>query len=398
MEAIAPVFQAFRPAIKKHWVLLVVSVFFMVGAVLFGASFPFYTRKLVDEFTSDAPQASQMWLIFRTLIWMYIGVNVCYRIFDIALTMFQARVMRDLTKRSFAVLQTQSMHFFENAFTGSLITSAKRFGSAFDNMSDVFFYQFIKTIILLVIVFFVIFQETRFLAMLLAGWVAVYGSLVLVGIRLQTPLYNASAEVDSEVNAVLADSISNHMTVKSFGQEKNEEKRFHDVTQKGYTARLRAWFISNAFFAAQGVLMAVAELGLIWYLITGWQKGTVTTGDFVFFQAYILWIIEQTWNLGPMTQRFFMHASDAKEMADVYQLAPDVQDNYEAKRLVITNGEVGFDAATFSYSESKHGIRQTINNITLTIPAGQSVGFVGRSGACKSTIVKLLLRFYDLKS
>jgi ATP-binding cassette subfamily B protein len=76
-----------------------------------------------------------------------------------------------------------------------------------------------------------------------------------------------------------------------------------------------------------------------------------------------------------------------------------VQDELEAKPLVITNGEVAFDAATFSYvGKKKNSIQHTINNMNLTIPAGQSVGFVGRSGAGKSTIVKLLLRFYDLHS
>ena len=370
----------------------------MIGAVLLGAQLPFKTRLLINEFTSALPDVSRMWEIFQALIFIYIGINVCYRIFDISITVFQARVMRDLTKRSFTVLQQQSIRFFENSFTGSLITSAKRFANAFDNMSDVFFYQFIKTSVLFTVVFTVIVQEKSLLAFLLLGWLAVYGFLIAWGMRLQLPLYNASADMDSEVGAVLADSISNHMTVKSFGQETNEELRFFGVTEKSYATRLHAWFVSNAFFAGQGILMAVAELGLIWYLITGWQKGTVTAGDFVFFQAYILWIIEQIWNLGPMTQRFFMYASNAKEMADVYGLSPDVQDEHEAKPLEIEKGEVVFDNASFSYIDKKHTIRHTIHDITLTIPAGQSIGFVGRSGAGKSTIVKLLLRFYDLKS
>lgn len=398
MLTISSVYKAFKPSIAKHWVLLVVSVFFMIGAVLTGALLPFYTRRLVNEFTNTSPDISNMWQIFYALIVVYIGINICYRVFDLSLTIFQARVMKDLTKRSFTVLQRQSIRFFENSFTGSLITSAKRFANAFDNMSDVFFYQFIKTSVLFTVVFTVIVQEKSSLAFLLLGWLAVYGSLIAWGMRLQLPLYNASADMDSEVGAVLADSISNHMTVKSFGQETNEELRFFGVTEKSYITRLQAWFVSNAFFAGQGILIAIAELGLIWYLITGWQKGTVTAGDFVFFQAYILWIIEQIWNLGPMTQRFFMYASDAKEMADVYGLSPDVQDEHNAKPLQITKGEVSFNNASFSYVDKKHTTRHTIHNMTLAIPAGQSIGFVGRSGAGKSTIVKLLLRFYDLKS
>lgn len=398
MQPLISVWQAFKPSIKKHRVLLAVTIIFMTGAVLLGAALPFYTRNLVNVFTKANPDVSHVWLIFQTLVWLYVGINICYRIFDVALTMFQARVMRDLTERSFAVLQTQSMHFFENSFTGSLITSAKRFGYAFDGMSDVFFYQFMKSTIMLVIMLIVLFKETPFLAMLFAIWMVVYGGLVLLAMRLQFPFFNANAEADSEVGAILADSISNHMTVKSFGQEESEARRLHEVVQKSYRLRLRAWFTSNAFFAGQGVLMASAELGLIWYLISGWQKGVVTAGDFVFFQAYMLWMIEQIWNLGPMIHRFFGHVSDAKEMADIYQLTPEVRDAPGARSLLVEDGEVEFHAITFSYMGRKAGMRHTIDKLTLTIPAGQSVGFVGRSGAGKSTIVKLLLRFYDLDS
>lgn len=398
MKAITSVFRAFGPSIKKHWVLFGASILCMAAAVLFGAAFPFYTRNLVNEFTSTTPNISHVWLIFRTLILMYIGVNICYRLFDISITLFQARVVRDLTKRSFAVLQLQSMNFFEDSFTGSLITSAKRFGNAFDNMAEVFFYQFLKSTILFAVIFFVIFKERPLLAILLLGWMIVYCGLILFATRFESPLFTANADAESKVGAVLADSMSNHMTVKSFGQEMNEAERFFEVIQKSYRTRIRSWFTSNAVFALQGALMAIAELGLIWYLILGWQKGQVTTGDFVFFQAYILWMIEQIWNLGPMIHRFFEQISNAKEMADIYHLTPEVQDTPHAHPLVVTNGEVEFHKATFSYKNRKRDMRQTINSMTLTIPAGQSIGFVGRSGAGKSTLVKLLLRFYDLQS
>lgn len=397
MQAVTSVFRAFKPSLKKHWVLFGASILLMIGAVLFGATFPYYTRLLVNEFTKDTHDAGQAWLIFQTLIWMYVGVNICYRLFDISITLFQAKVARDLTRRSFAVLQMQSMHFFENSFRGSIITSAKRFGNAFDGMADVFFYQLLKSSVLFIVIFVVTVREKPLLAILVAGWVAVYCGLILFAMRFQLPFFTASASVDSEVGAVLADSISNHMTVKSFGREDTEAKRFLAVIQKNYILRLKAWFASNIVFALQGALMAIAELGLTWYLIAGWQKGEVTIGDFVFFQAYILWMIEQIWNLGPMMHRFFEQISDAKAMADIYRLTPEVADVSGAPALHVINGIVEFQEVAFSYKNSKSGAHHTINNITLTIPAGQSIGLVGRSGAGKSTIVKLLLRFYDLQ-
>src|SRR3989344_5709299 len=174
MQSVTSVFQAFKPSIKKYWVLLGVTAIFMSGGVLFGAVFPFTTRMLVNEFTGGNPNVSHVWRIFQTLIWLFVGSNICYRVFDISFSLLQANVMRDLARRSFAVLQTQSMHFFENSFTGSLITSAKRFDHAFEGMSDVFFYQFMKSTIMIIIVLVVFFYETPILAVLFAGWIAVY--------------------------------------------------------------------------------------------------------------------------------------------------------------------------------------------------------------------------------
>lgn len=398
MQPLLSILRAFSPSIKKYWGSLAIATICMTGAILFGAVFPFYTRDLVNEFTKDIPDVSQAWAIFRALILLYIGVNICYRVFDVAFTLFQARVMKDLTMKSFAILQTQSMRFFENSSTGSIITSAKRFGNSFEGMSDVFFYQFMRSSVILIIVFVILVRENSLVAACFAVWVALYAGLIWLAMRFQFPLFAANAEIDSKVGAIIGDSISNHMTVKSFGQERNEMARFGEVVQKSYRARLRAWFASNALFAAQGVLMALVELALFWYLIVGWEKGTVTAGDFVFFQAYAIWMLEQVWNLGPMIHRFFNHISDAKEMADIFELTPEVQNAPGARALVVENGTVEFHAASFSYKERKSGSRHTIDGMTLTIPAGQSIGLVGRSGAGKSTIVKLLLRFYDLDS
>ncbi|MEO6077611.1 MAG: ABC transporter ATP-binding protein [Candidatus Andersenbacteria bacterium] len=394
MNAIVSVFKAFAPSIKKYWILFGVSILGISGAVLLGTAFPFYTRDIVNEFASATPNVPRVWAIFGTLIWLYIAVNACYRLFDFAVALFQAKVVRDLTRRSFDTLQTQSMHFFENSFTGSVITSAKRFSNAFDGIADVFFYELLRSAVLFIAIFIIISHERPLIALFLAGWMVVYCALILLFTRFQIPLFSKNANADSEVGARLADSISNHVTVASFGQEQAEAKRFLDVVQMYYNRRIKAWFASNIGFALQGILMSSAELGLLWYLITGWQHGNVTAGDFVFYQAYILWMTEQIWSFGPMVQRFFEHVSDAQTMADIFHVKPEIQDTTNAPALEITEGKVALQNVTFSYADTA----STIMRMNLEIPAGQSIGLVGRSGSGKSTIVKLLLRFYDLQS
>ncbi len=398
MKPLRSVLRALAPSIQKHWVSLAISAFCMIGAVVVDALFPFAIRNLVDQFTSETRNVSSAWAIFGTLIILYIAINTCYRIFDVAFSLFQARVMRDIALRSFAALQEQSMNFFEKSSTGSLITSAKRFGNAFEGMSEVFFYQFIRSATLIILTMGIFIMEKPAIAAGFALWVVAYLTLISLAVRKQFPLFTRSAETDSEVGAIIGDSISNHMTVKSYGQEKAEMNRFGEVVHTNYRMRLRAWLSSNALFAAQGILMATVELGLFAYLINGWEKGVVTAGDFVFFQAYAMLMFDQIWMLGPMLHRFIDHISDAKKMADIFELTPEVQDAPGARPLVVENGEVEFHAASFNYKERKNGSRHTIDEMNLTIPAGQSIGLVGRSGAGKSTMVKLLLRFYDLDS
>lgn len=81
-NTLSTVFTAFMPSVKKHWVFFAMSVVSMTGAILFGASFLFYTRNIVNKITSDSADISDIWRFFTTLVLLCIGTNICYRIFD----------------------------------------------------------------------------------------------------------------------------------------------------------------------------------------------------------------------------------------------------------------------------------------------------------------------------
>ena len=214
----------------------------------------------------------------------------------------------------------------------------------------------------------------------------------------QYPLDIANAESDTLVGGALADSISNHLTVKSFGHERPEQARFNNVVEHNYQKRLRSWLASNLIMAGQGIMVAVAELGLIWWMMRGWEQGTVTAGDFVFFQSYVIWVLGHLWPFGHAVRRLFALIADAKEMADIYHLPPEVKDAPGAHSLSVADGQIDIHAVTFSYGETEAKGDETLRDFNLHIPAGQAIGLVGKTGAGKSTLVKLLLRLYDLNS
>jgi ATP-binding cassette subfamily B protein len=329
------------------------------------------------------------------MVLVIVGINFVYRIFDVTITLHESRAMKDLDNRSFRRIQRQSMRFFENTYSGSLITQARRFRSSYENIMDQFFFQFGKNIVMFVVIGTVFINAMPSLALPFIIW-----SLVFIAYCVGTTIWkyrfdSAVAECDSEVGAALADSLTNHLAVKTFGQEQSEERRFEVVVEKSHRARLRSWLRNAVVMVGQWVIMGAGELGFIWWMIGGWEKGVVTAGDFVFAQSFVVWAMSHLVGFGNNLRKLFTAVADAEEMAGIYQLDPEVRDAPGARNLVVEDGEVEFHAVRFSYGNSQTS-KVTVQDFTFTIPSGQSVGLVGRSGAGKSTLVKLILRFYDL--
>lgn len=389
--------KAFWPTLRKHWVSWVIAFVALTIGVSLQAVSPYYLRGIVDTFTSSTPDIPLAKILFFKTVLVFIGMNVAYRIFDFGITLHESRAMKDLDNRSFRHIQRQSMRFFEDTYSGSLVTRARRFRSSYEGIMDLFFFSFGQTLVMFVVIPVVFVTAMPDLAWPFAGWTAVFLGYCMLTTRWKYPHDVVSAERDSDVGAALADSLTNHLAVKTFGQEIAEEHRFSSVVEKSYRARLNTWVRGNLISIGQWLIMGSGELTFIWWMINGWEKGIVTAGNFVFAQTFVLWAINHLASFGHDLRRLFSAIADAEEMAGIYGLVPEVRDASHARNLVIEDGEIEFHSVRFCYGQStSSAVRHAVRDFTLTIPPGQSVGLVGRSGAGKSTLVKLLLRFYDL--
>jgi len=140
-----------------------------------------------------------------------------------------------------------------------------------------------------------------------------------------------------------------------------------------------------------GILM---EAVILYMAVKLWMQGSFTIGDFVFVQAYVLVLLERIWNLGRVMRNVYEAFSDAQEMVDILEKPYDVQDLKTAKNLKVGQAGIKFDEVTFYYNQT----RLTLDHFDLTIKPKEKIALVGSSGAGKSTIVKLLMRFYDVTS
>jgi ATP-binding cassette, subfamily B, bacterial len=398
MESVKSVLSAYWPSIRKHRVLLCIGVCVMTAVVALKAWHPFLLRAFVDAFAVPESSAERIEQTLLLIVAFYVAINIAWISVDWAVQMFEVNVMRDLDERSFAAIQTQSMRFFENAFTGSLVKTANRFRNAFEGIADACFFQLGRSAILIVLTLVVFSLERPLLAIAFGFWTLLFLAASVYTARIRFTRSAAEAEADSAVGGRFADSFTNESTVKSFGKERDEQHRFADVVTDCFQKRKRSWMTNVVLTRARGVVLSVFEGFLLWWLVRGWQNGTVSVGDFVFFQTYALMLSQQLWEMSQVLHRFSRYFADAKEMAELFALRPEVENAPGARPLIIEDGAVEFHAVSFSYLDRETQERHDVHDFTLDVPARQSVALVGQSGAGKSTLVKLLLRYFDLHS
>lgn len=203
------------------------------------------------------------------------------------------------------------------------------------------------------------------------------------------------ASMDSRSIAQYADTVSNTLTIKLFGSKEREFQSFQKTTSLWEDIRRKAWLMRNYSIAIQGVLFIILEVGIMFFTVYLWSKGQVSVGTIMLIQIYIFGTFDAVWGFGRALMDIEKSLSDAKEMVDIFEKKPSVQDPKRPEKCRITKGDIELKNVSFFYEK---GNRKIFENFSLHIYPGEKVGLVGHSGAGKTTITKMLLRFLDVTS
>ena len=141
------------------------------------------------------------------------------------------------------------------------------------------------------------------------------------------------------------------------------------------------------------MLMIILEAAMFLFAINFWKKGLLTVGDFVMLQSYLLILFNRLWDFGRNVRRIYESLADAVEMTEILSTPYEIRDIEGAKSITVSSGKIEFKNVSFAYGTSQTEI---FKNFNLRIKPGEKVALVGPSGGGKSTVTKLLLRFYDL--
>jgi len=201
-------------------------------------------------------------------------------------------------------------------------------------------------------------------------------------------------DMDTDANQKAVDSLLNYETVKYFNAEAREAGRY-DHAMQGYESAAVKTGQSLAFLNAGQALLITSGLVVVMVLAArGVQAGTLTVGDFVMVNAYMIQITMPLNFLGTVYREIRQALVDMGQMFGLLGQPAEVVDVPDAPELVVQGGEIVFDDVHFSYEPS----RQILKGVSFTVKPGQRLALVGHSGSGKSTIGRLLFRFYDVSA
>ncbi|MBX2858054.1 MAG: ABC transporter ATP-binding protein/permease [Cellvibrionaceae bacterium] len=386
-----PYLSAFRGRI-------LLALLCLVFAKLASVGLPFVLKDVVDSLNKSEGVAATLALPFGLLL-AYGALRFSNVLFsEIRDTIFgrvTEQAMRKIGLKVFRHLHNLSLDFHLNRRTGGLSRDIERGTTAISFLLRMLVFNVIPTLLEIGLVIILLWKNySVWFALVVFSSVIAYVGYSIFTTQYRTKFIRRANKADSAANTRAIDSLLNYETVKYFTNEDYEAEYYDKELQTWQAARrknrlsLFALNAGQAFIVAAGMTSAMVLAGL------DVSSGEMTIGDFVLVNAFMMQIFMPLNFLGFVYREINNSMANLEKMFDLLAEKPQVSDAPHAAKLEVSRGELSFDKVCFNYDAN----RQILDNIQLTIPAKQKVAIVGSSGAGKSTIKKLVMRFYDCNS
>ncbi|MDX1580908.1 MAG: ABC transporter ATP-binding protein/permease [Alphaproteobacteria bacterium] len=304
------------------------------------------------------------------------------------------RAMRRIALRVFTHLHQLSLRFHLDRRTGGLSRMIERGTNGVDFILRFMLFNIIPTILELgfaLILMWVILDWTY--AAVTAFTVLVYAGFTFWVSEWRLKFRREMIRQDNAANTKAIDSLLNFETVKYYGNERHEARRFEDSMERYESAAVLNQTTLTGLNSGQHLIIALGLVGVMLMSATDYAAGRHGIDDFVFINTLLAQLFMPLGFLGFVYREMKRSLVDMEAMFRLLDEAPEVQDQPGAPDIRVSDGEIEFDDVSFSYETE----RAILHNVSFTVPAGQMVAIVGPSGAGKSTISRLLYRFYDVR-
>ena len=380
---------------------VVVALVFMVAAKGATVLVPVFYGRVVDAL---APRegAAAMVAIPVALVIAYgllrVGSAGFGELRDALFASVQQRAVRVLALRTFQHLHGLSLRFHMDRQTGSLSRVIDRGTLGMQSVLRLAVFNVVPTAIELILVTLIIWRlfDWRFAAVTL-GAVLAYVAFTTAFAAQRVRYRRSMNDTDNDASNKALDSLLNFETVKYFGNEAHESARYDAALARYERAAVRVQVSLNMLNLGQALIIAAGLTAIMLMAAYGVQRGELTVGKFVLVNTYLMQLYQPLNFLGMVYMTIKQGLVDMEQMFRLLRVEREVPDKPDALALAAhlsdgAAGEVQFDDVRFGY-RADHPI---LRGVSFTVPAGRKLAIVGPTGAGKSTITRLLFRFYDV--
>jgi ATP-binding cassette subfamily B protein len=386
-----------RPRLKH---LVFVAVLLLIAAKLVTATVPFFFKYVTDSLAGNELDLPFLPLFLLTPLMLILGF-VAARILGIVFNQLRdalfARVsqhaVRQLALRAFSHVHQLSLRFHLQRRTGGLSRVIERGTKGIDSVVR---YTVLSTLP-------VIFEFALYAGIFFYNFGAVYVLVIAITVvsysvftvktsNWRTVIRREMNRSDTEANTRAVDSLLNYETVKYFTNEKTELARFDHAIAQYEKAGIKTSTSLGWLNFGQAAIFSLGMTASMLLSANAVIRGEQTIGDFVLIHLFLIQLSQPLNFIGAVYREIRQSLTDIEVLFDLLETPAEIVDLPNARDLIVQSGAIYFDNVHFHYAND----RPILRGISFDVPAGKTVAIVGQSGAGKSTISRLLCRFYDV--
>ena len=384
----------------KWRVLLALS--FLVGAKLANVGVPLVLKELVDRLTANPLSPASLMVLPASVLIAYGALRLSTTLFtemrEFVFAKVTQRAVRTIALKVFRHLHALSLRFHLNRQTGGMTRDIERGTRAISSLVSFALFSIVPTLLEIGLVLSYLFVKyDKWFAIITIFALIAYIVFTIAVTEWRTNFRRTMNELDSKASTKAIDSLLNYETVKYFGNEEYEAQRYDQGLQSYEKAAVKSQTTLSLLNAGQSLIIATAVTLILWRAAQGVMDQTMTLGDLVLVNAFMIQLYIPLNFLGVLYREIKQSLADMEKLFSLMDQNKEIADKENAPALQLSghaSPEVVFQGVNFSY-ETK---RQILFDVDFTIAAGTTTAVVGHSGSGKSTLSRLLFRFYDIQS
>ncbi|MEP4380810.1 MAG: ABC transporter ATP-binding protein/permease [Alphaproteobacteria bacterium] len=378
-------------------VRVAIAMVLLVAAKVATVAVPAVFGKAVDALEADATGAAIAVPVSLLIGYglLRVGQQAFAELRDFVFAKVGQRAIRSIALRVFKHLHALALRFHMDRQTGGLSRAIERGIKGIDFLLRFMLFNILPTLVEIGLVCGILWSLFGFIFSLITFvTVVIYIIFTLSFTEWRLKYRRAMNDSDSEANTKAIDSLLNFETVKYFGNEAHEAQRYDVSMQRYEKAAVKSLTTLSLLNVGQGLIMALGMTILL--VLSGFQvaDGTMTIGAFTAVNLYMMQLFQPLNFLGFVYREIKQSLVDMEQMFGLLEENREVEDSADAQPLAVGDGVVRFDHVSFRYDPR----RAVLKDVSFDVPAGSTVAIVGASGAGKSTISRLLFRFYDVEA